>query len=204
MTLFNEPTREAPCSCDVNGKPQFRSSLSPRNVKVRAECKHPPHYPGIIIFVHGVNSTGEWFATAEKNICNGLNTRLGLKGTPYILVPNKYNCDDVSDSANYKKSRKLLNPTEANSPVIRFYWGYRSADGEEDKYQIPLVNHQHENYHQLKEQGVQPEALRAKGPWFWGGGPFQNGTNNLVSLWGETGFNERLRYLGGKGANFRP
>nr|WP_276084970.1 hypothetical protein [Klebsiella quasipneumoniae] len=29
-------------------------------------------------------------------------------------------------------------------------------------------------------------------PFFWGGGPFQNGTNNLHSLWSEKGFKERV------------
>lgn len=37
---------------------------------------YPAPLPGIIIFVHGVNSTGEWFDTAEEGICRGLNTRL--------------------------------------------------------------------------------------------------------------------------------
>ncbi|MGG8473274.1 T6SS effector phospholipase Tle3 domain-containing protein [Rahnella sp. PAMC25617] len=193
MTTSKEPTREAPCFYDDNGKPHFRSTLSPQNVKVRAECKLPPHYPGIIIFVHGVNSTGEWFAKAEQNICKGLNTRLGLEGTPYALKSNQYNCDNPADLENYKKDRKLMNT--GNSPIVRFYWGYRSAKGEEDKYLIPLVNRQNEDYRALKKQGLKPEVLQAKGPWFWGGGPFQNGTNNLVSLWGETGFNAKLRYV---------
>lgn len=204
MEKFSEPTREAPCFYDDNGKPHFRSSHSPKNVKVRAECKHPPHYPGIIIFVHGVNSTGEWFATAEQSLCDGLNARLGLENTPYALEPNRYNCDEVSDGDHYKKDRKLLNAGEANSPVVRFYWGYRSPEGEEDKYVIPLVNRHYDDYHQLKEQGLKPEALRAKGPWFWGGGPFQNGTNNLVSLWGESGFNETIRYVDFKVQNVAP
>ena len=193
MTTSKEPTREASCFYDDNGKPHFRSSLSPKSVQVRAECKLPPHYPGIIIFVHGVNSTGEWFANAEESICNGLNARLGLKKTPYELTPNQYNCDDPSDFDNYKKDRKMLNA--GNSPIVRFYWGYRSAQGEEDRYLIPLVNRQNEDYRTLKNQGLKPEELQAKGPWYWGGGPFQNGTNNLVSLWGETGFNAKLRYV---------
>ncbi|MEG3133005.1 hypothetical protein SC206_05420 [Rouxiella sp. T17] len=202
MEKIKDPTRKSVCIFDDNGKPYFRSSLSPKNVKVRAECQPPPHYPGIIIFVHGVNSTGEWFASAEKNICEGLNTRLGLEDTPYMLEYNQYNCDDPSDSENYKKDRKLLNA--GNSPVVRFYWGYHSAAGEEDRYLIPLVNRQNEDYRALKKQGLKPEALQAKGPWFWGGGPFQNGTNNLVSLWGETGFNERLRHIPIKVQDFAP
>ncbi|MFO6298664.1 T6SS effector phospholipase Tle3 domain-containing protein [Rahnella selenatireducens] len=202
MPVSNEPTRLALCVFDDNGKPQFRSSMSPQNVKVRAECKHPPHYPGIIIFVHGVNSTGEWFSTAEESICKGLNTRLGLNDTPYALIPNKYNCDDTFDTSNYKKDRKLVNI--GKSPIVRFYWGYRSTDGDEGKYLIPLVNRQNDDYHKLKEQGLTSEALRSKGPWFWGGGPFQNGTNNLVSLWGDEGFNEKIRHVGLKVQTFAP
>ena len=33
--------------------------------------------PGIVIFVHGVNSEGEWFEAAEQGLCDGLNRRLG-------------------------------------------------------------------------------------------------------------------------------
>ncbi|MGN7982504.1 T6SS effector phospholipase Tle3 domain-containing protein, partial [Burkholderia sp. 22313] len=33
--------------------------------------------PGIVIFVHGVNSEGEWFDAAEDGLCKGLNRRLG-------------------------------------------------------------------------------------------------------------------------------
>ncbi|MGE0970170.1 T6SS effector phospholipase Tle3 domain-containing protein [Klebsiella sp. WOUb02] len=69
MKASDEPTREASCVFDDNGKPHYRSSRSPKSVKVRAECKHPPHLSGIIIFVHGVNSTGEWFAAAEQSLC---------------------------------------------------------------------------------------------------------------------------------------
>ncbi|WP_432432343.1 T6SS effector phospholipase Tle3 domain-containing protein [Janthinobacterium lividum] len=32
--------------------------------------------PGIIIFVHGVNSDGEWYEQAEQGLCEGLNARL--------------------------------------------------------------------------------------------------------------------------------
>ncbi|MFT2675398.1 hypothetical protein, partial [Escherichia coli] len=40
-------------------------------------CKAPFNaLPGIIIFVHGVNSTGEWFDSTEAGLCQGLNERL--------------------------------------------------------------------------------------------------------------------------------
>lgn len=32
--------------------------------------------PGITIFVHGVNSDGEWYKQAEEGLCKGLNQRL--------------------------------------------------------------------------------------------------------------------------------
>ena len=32
--------------------------------------------PGIMIFVHGVNSDGEWYDEAETGLCAGLNARL--------------------------------------------------------------------------------------------------------------------------------
>ena len=32
--------------------------------------------PGIVIFVHGVNSDGEWYQAAEEGLCRGLNTRI--------------------------------------------------------------------------------------------------------------------------------
>ena len=32
--------------------------------------------PGIVIFVHGVNSDGEWYEQAEQGLRAGLNTRL--------------------------------------------------------------------------------------------------------------------------------
>lgn len=192
MTQKIEPTRDASFWTDDNGKPHFKSSLSPNAVKVRAECKVPVHYPGIIIFVHGVNSTGEWFANAEKAICEGLNIRLGLSDPCYELKPNIYNSDNPLDLENYKKDRNLLNAADARSPVIRFFWGYRSPDGEEEKYRIPLVNRANEDYLALKESGMTAEELSKKGPWFWGGGPFQNGTTHLFSLWSDVGFDENL------------
>ena len=33
--------------------------------------------PGVVIFVHGVNSEGEWFKDAEEGLCAGLNRRMG-------------------------------------------------------------------------------------------------------------------------------
>ncbi|XRP71260.1 hypothetical protein AAG927_011815 [Enterobacter hormaechei] len=78
--------------------------------------------PGIIILVHGVNSTGEWFSIAEDKICEGLNKRLGLKGTDYKLVANKYFSDEKIEIEPLIE-RDLPAPKKETSPVIRFYWG---------------------------------------------------------------------------------
>ncbi|MER5028896.1 alpha/beta hydrolase [Pantoea anthophila] len=188
MNEYNsEPTRILDTCIDDNGRPSWKSFTSPKSVKVRGECQIPPHLPGIIIFVHGVNSTGEWYEIAEKNICMGLNARLGLNDTNFKLQENVYSCDN--DSAD-KGFRRLEH--EGRSPVIRFYWGYRAADGEEGKYKIPLVNIRNEDYHQLLAEGASEADVRKKGPFFWGGGPFQNGTTQLVSLWSKEGFKSKV------------
>lgn len=187
-----EPTRVLETHYDANGRPYWKSMLSHKNVRVRGECRVPPQLPGIVIFVHGVNSTGEWYQLAENALCEGLNERLGLAQTEFKLSPNLYSCDKVKHNpdANSKKLRKLI--TAGRSPVIRFYWGYRSPEGEEDRYTIPLVNINNEDYHQLKENGADKDTLRHKGPWFWGGGPFQNGTTQLFSLWSKQGFDGEI------------
>lgn len=184
---FTEPTRVLKTCIDDNGRPFWRSFTSPRSVKVRGECQLPPHLPGIIIFVHGVNSTGEWYEIAEKSICAGLNNRLGLDDTDFALKENIYSCDGEEPD---KGIRHLVQ--EGRSPVVRFYWGYRSAKGEEGKYRIPLVNIHNEDYHQLIAEGRPEEEVRDKGPFFWGGGPFQNGTTQLASLWSKEGFNSKV------------
>lgn len=189
MNNNSEPTRELECEFDDNGNPSWCSFPSHKNCQIRGGCDLPPHLPGIIILVHGVNSTGEWFSIAEDKLCEGLNKRLGLSGTDYKLVVNKYLSDDKINSEPLA-SRDLPEVDKDKSPVIRFYWGYSSAKGNEDKYDIPLANKKGIDYHQLKRQGMPHENILAQGPFFWGGGPFQNGTNNLHSLWSEKGFNE--------------
>ena len=43
----------------------------------RLICIKQMPLPGIVVFVHGVNSEGEWFEAAEQGLCDGLNRRLG-------------------------------------------------------------------------------------------------------------------------------
>lgn len=199
MDKKTDATRSLDLKYDDNGQPSWVSSPSHKNIKVRGGCDLPPHLPGLIILVHGVNSTGEWYQNAEESLCDGLNTRLGLKDTPYELMSNIYSTDfieEVNPTPSPLTRRKIIKNNE-RSPIIRFYWGYSSVDGEEDKYGIPLVNIEGEDYHQMKRKGLREDEIRKKGPYIWGGGPFQNGTNNLHSLWSNYGFDEDLAGIPG-------
>ena len=207
-TNKSELTRKTDVHITDNGTPFAYSTTSHKNVKARAEVQPPLQLPGLIIFVHGVNSEGEWYDYAEKALCKGLNERLGLENE-FALIENRYaggyfeSCE--KESAEWKgcygdhagdNKRKWVVPSrriteEGRSPVIRFYWGYRAADNETDKYAIPLKNKQSDNYYDLT-----PEQRKSKGPFYWGGGPFQNGCNQLVSLWSEQGFDNWPSLLG--------
>lgn len=202
MKKNNEPLRSLETVHDDNGQPSWRSFTSHKNIQVRGACDLPPHLPGLIIFVHGVNSTGEWYQLAERHLCKGLNQRLGLEDTDYKLAENIYQTDGVinvdsrgreSVAQNFPLKKRNATPSKnGNSPIIRFYWGYASPEGEEGKYVIPLANIEGEDYYWMKRDGIAADEIKNKGPYVWGGGPFQNGTNNLHSLWSNKGFNEDL------------
>ncbi|MDF9346863.1 hypothetical protein OH693_13045 [Escherichia coli] len=152
------------------------SMTSHKNVKVRAEVQPPLQLPGLIIFVHGVNSEGEWYDYAERSLCAGLNQRLGLEGE-HGLKENNYEGgffvnSDKSEGGwehtyeiegSQKKwvsgPRKITKGGDGRSPVIRFYWGYRAADNETDTYAIPLKNKKGDNYYDLPRNRVKPKAL---------------------------------------------
>lgn len=135
--------------------------------------------PGIVIFVHGVNSDGEWFTASEEGLCRGLNARLGrnsdqLKYTGPAagqLSPAQYIESLTADgyinpnmwSGNYIQQASF-------SPVIHFRWGYKVNKDEMKRYGTNIF---------LNEQN------------YWGGGPFANGTSSLPDLWHE-GLNDRL------------
>ncbi|GLQ50737.1 DUF3274 domain-containing protein [Dyella flava] len=175
----DEPTRVVPAQRDVHGNPYWTSYQTPNSYKVRAEVQLPPHLPGIIIFVHGVNSEGEWYDDAEQALCDGLNDRLNRTD----LTPNGYLTSD--SNAEQTVARQTDPKVEGRSPVIRFYWGYRAPDGQEKNWSIPLRN----------EEGADcwnPQRAEHAGPWYWGGGPFQNGTNNLLQLWSKEGMKQRV------------
>ncbi|MBR7916565.1 DUF3274 domain-containing protein [Burkholderia vietnamiensis] len=148
--------------------------------------------PCVVIFVHGVNSEGEWFEVAENSILKGINERLGrsdLKANFYKYASDK---------------RPLDGLIFENSPIIRFYWGYRASKNQTDSrsfvwriplktrvtlpsihgsppYEYPAYSYRPESYH--------PPKPNVKGAtYYWGGGPFQNGTSALSMSWYD-GFN---------------
>lgn len=155
----------------------------------------------MIIFVHGVNSEGEWYEKAEEALCDGLNKRLFLSGSDFELIPNVYKNDEkaevkterILDVENNEDSYLIKSN---NSPVIRFYWGYRANDNELGKYLVPLRNLKGESYQQhLLDRKMSKEEIAKRGPYFWGGGPFQNASTTLNPMWGDFSFNEDI--LGG-------
>ncbi|MGS0891687.1 T6SS effector phospholipase Tle3 domain-containing protein [Burkholderia stagnalis] len=175
-------TRIVPMQRDHLGQPYWESYHTPSSFQVRAECRIPPHMPGAIIFVHGVNSTGEWYDAAEQALCEGLNERLNLSDG-LKLRENRYITYDKNTD---KPIVRQLDPEwSGHSPVIRFYWGYSAAPGTELNWRIPMRN----------PRGFDiwsPQCTNEKGPWYWGGGPFQNGTNNLPQLWSSEGFKRHV------------
>jgi pimeloyl-ACP methyl ester carboxylesterase len=151
----------------------------------------PRPMPCIVIFVHGVNSEGEWYRDAESGLINGLNDRLGR-------------VDLKRNGCKYEKNvapdfRPLNGLDLKNSPVIRFYWGYRAPKEQTDKvnfpWRIPLktrvtvpsvrdsLPYAYPAY-SYKPDSYDPPKPNVKGSvYYWGGGPFQNGTTALNMSW---------------------
>lgn len=148
--------------------------------KGERETWWPATLPGLVIFVHGVNSMGEWYDAAEQGLCAGLNERLGRNQFARqgreagVLEPNAYLSELTEEGElNDEVSAKSFIATPGHSPVIRFRWGYRAHPEELAEY----------------EPNVWLNRDDA-----WGGGPFANGTSCLADLWGG-GLNDRL-FLG--------
>ncbi|MFC0168794.1 DUF3274 domain-containing protein [Pseudoduganella danionis] len=136
--------------------------------------------PGVVIFVHGVNSEGEWYQAAEQGLCNGLNERLKrcdehmVHATPEggQLTPAKY-MRELTDDGYINPDMKFdtfIEATEHCTPVIHFRWGYKANSDELQKYGDGIY---------LNEKN------------YWGGGPFANGCTALPDLWGN-GLSENL------------
>ena len=136
--------------------------------------------PGIVIFVHGVNSDGEWYEQAEQGLRAGLNTCLKRRDEDLAIPDPAAGQMQAATYARELTDDDFLNPRrnastflqadDANSPVIRFRWGYK-ANGEE-----------------LQAFG---DGIYLNEKNYWGGGPFSNGCSALPDLWGQ-GLSEEL------------
>lgn len=98
--------------------------------------------PCLVIFVHGVNSEGEWYNAAEQHLCAGLNDRLGRWATQVELRTSVEKEDDPNYTYDIDHPLKRTRPhfdgvqnaansnyLFAKSPVIRFYWGFKARKG---------------------------------------------------------------------------
>ena len=138
------------------------------------DCIEQMPMPGIVIFVHGVNSDGEWYQAAEKGLCDGLNARM-KRGSEHLchagpsggqLTPVQYR-GELSDDGYVDPDRNAATFIETAphfSPVIQFRWGYKASDTELQQFGDSIYLNEH-NY--------------------WGGGPFANGCSSLPDCWGE-------------------
>ncbi|UXU92312.1 DUF3274 domain-containing protein [Burkholderia sp. S-53] len=138
----------------------------------RLICVKQLPLPGVVIFVHGVNSEGEWFEASEEGLCDGLNRRLGRLDDQmkYLgvdagqLMPAKYTESVTPDGFLNPKlwAGTYIKPDPSFSPVIHFRWGYRAT------------------LEELKEYG---DKIFLNEKDYWGGGPFTNGCSSLPDLW---------------------
>ena len=129
--------------------------------------------PGIVIFVHGVNSDGEWFQAAEEGLCQGLNDRLKRRDEhlahPTVeggqLRPAQYMSELSPDGFvdPDRTSTNFISDSGHFSPVIQFRWGYKAGSEELQEFSNGIYLNEY-NY--------------------WGGGPFANGCTSLPDLWG--------------------
>ena len=130
--------------------------------------------PGVVIFVHGVNSDGEWYQETEEGLCAGLNARLKrcdehmvcptveggqLTSATYMpdLTPDGFLNPDM-------KPDTFMENDDYFTPVIRFRWGYKAS---------------------LKELQDYGDSVYLNEKNYWGGGPFANGCTALPDMWGE-------------------
>jgi len=167
--------------------------------------------PCIVIFVHGVNSEGEWYDIAERALVEGLNARLGRKD----LVANTY---DENNPRNFQSADR--------SPVIRFYWGYRAPQEADPAtgvtagtanstqrftYGVPLKSRVSapdgvggHNYIYYPYSFWDPKSNNPKAKYYWGGGAFQNGTTTLNAMFLDKGFDPHVLRLDLSNRAFNP
>ncbi len=138
--------------------------------------------PGLVIFVHGVNSEGEWYEQCEQGLIDGLNKRMTYaqaeQSDSVLLRTATYKPELNADgSSDFGLNGKNFIVDAGRSPVIRFRWGYKAA-GQDGTDTVD----------EKKEYAgkIYLNELDA-----WGGGPFQNGTTALPYMWGN-GLDDRL------------
>lgn len=137
----------------------------------RQDVDYPARLPGVVIYVHGVNSMGEWFDDSEAGLCAGLNTRLQrntdqvfrLRGSGQ-LQPATYQ-GELTDDGFIRRDMNADTFVQAPgyTPVIRFRWGYKASKEE------------------LATFGGNTLLDEADA---WGGGPFANGCSALPDMFG--------------------
>ncbi|WP_241020731.1 DUF3274 domain-containing protein [Burkholderia sp. Ac-20344] len=123
----------------------------------------------------------------------GLDERLGRKD----FISNIYRYEEKNDA------RPLEFVDLQSSPVIRFYWGYRASKDETKDvkfpWRIPLKTRVYHYGTERDDPSYTPytyPSYSCKNPeknikgntYYWGGGPFQNGTTALSMSWYD-GFN---------------
>ena len=116
-------------------------------------CLQQMPSPGIVIFVHGVNSDGEWYRAAEAGLCEGLNTRMKRCDEHMVhataqagqLTPVGYRSelsDDGYVDPDYAAAT-FIGPQAHFSPVIQFRWGYKASDRELQQYGDAVYLNEH-------------------------------------------------------------
>jgi pimeloyl-ACP methyl ester carboxylesterase len=131
-----------------------------------------PHLmPGTTIFVHGVNSEGEWYGDAANHFARGLNARLG-----------RHDIQGLGEAGVEKRhARSNAESGRALSPIIPFYWGYSAHKTECLKDCTKNVEGTTDVWTDVYGNPLRQDRS-------WGGGPFANGTTTLQEFWGN-GFN---------------
>ncbi|RYG59005.1 hypothetical protein EON80_26225, partial [bacterium] len=107
---MNDLSKLTPVKPD-QGKAQWVEGQFTGIAKDEAERTHlvgiPPLMPSTIIFVHGVNSEGEWYNDAASQFADGLNRRLGRSD----LERSEY------DSNVKRSTTKNIRGQRARSPI---------------------------------------------------------------------------------------
>ncbi len=151
----------------ISGGPRAEALCLPGNPC--QDVDEPLPLPGVVIFVHGVNSMGEWFDTGEEGLCKGLSARLQREDDHVFRVKGSGQLRPVTYMNELTEDGYLPDRLSAAtfvkdagySPVIRFRWGYKSSVDELNAVGGNIL---------LDEKNA------------WGGGPFVNGCSALPDM----------------------